>query len=221
MFKEHNYVIWGDYCSCGKECFIMQNKVHPWGDDIDFKIRIECVSCGKKMDIDKEKAQEFYSRKILSYYNDVEGKIIDLGCGGGFLSDFLLHNEKVSKIYAIDNDISCKDDIEKLNNGEDKISFINMDICDLNKYFVDLKVDYLVSRDVFMFIEDTQKYFDDITKIVSKGIRQMGWYVSNSNRMKNKLLPEQIVNELTKRNWQVRLDCLDWYKSGYFIQANR
>ncbi len=72
-----------------------------------------------------------------------------------------------------------------------------------------------------MFIEDTKKYFDDITYIVSKGIRQIGWYVSNNMRMKNNLKPNQIVEELEKRNWDVKLEALDWYKSGYFIKADK
>ncbi|GCD10516.1 class I SAM-dependent methyltransferase [Clostridium tagluense] len=220
MFKEHSYVLWGDYCTCGQECFILQNKFHPW-DDVDFTISIECTRCNKRVNIDNKKAANFYSKKVLSYFGNIEGQIIDLGCGGGFLSEFLLKEDKTNKIYAIDNDISCKEGIEKLCNVENKIVFINMDIKDFGKLFKSKQIDYLVSRDVFMFIEDTKKYFDDITNIVSKGIRQMGWYVSNNKRMKNNLLPEQIVDELKKRDWKVSLETLDWYKSGYFIKADK
>lgn len=220
MFKEHDYIIWGDYCACGRECFILQDKFHPWGNK-DFTILVECPECRKKIYIDRCKAERFYSKKILSYFKNLEGEIMDLGCGEGFLSEFLLHEEKVGKIYSIDNDISCKEDIEKLNIMNDKITFINMDIKNLGEQFKAGQIDYIVSRDVFMFIEDTKKYFDDITNIVSKGIRQMGWYVANNKRMKNNLLPEQIADELKKRNWKVDLEALDWYKSGYFIKADR
>lgn len=220
MFKEHNYAIWGDYCECGQECFILQNKFHPW-IEAEFKIKIQCNSCGKELEIDGEKASEFYSKKILSYFDNVEGICMDMGCGGGFLSSFLMKNEKVSKIYAIDNDSEYSDEIKSLDNGSGKISFINMDIRDLDKQFKDADIDYLVSRDVFMFIEDTEKFLDDATRIVSKGIRHMGWYVSGSERMKNNLHPEQIAQELERRGWKVKLEPLNWYKYGYFIEANK
>ncbi len=220
MFKEHNFVIWGDICTCGKECYILQDKFHPWGET-DFTIVAECTGCKRKIYIDRSKAEKFYNNKIFSYFNNIEGKVIDLGCGGGFLSNFLLLEEKVSKIYAIDNDISCKEVIEALDNNKNKINFVDMDIKDLGEQFKNKQIDYIISRDVFMFIEDTQKYFDDITNIVCKGIRQMGWHVSNSERMKNNLLPEQIVAELEKRNWKVTLEILDWYKCGYFIKADK
>ncbi|WP_138205782.1 methyltransferase domain-containing protein [Haloimpatiens lingqiaonensis] len=217
MFTEHDYVIWGDYCSCGSECYILQNKFHPW-DEVDFSIKIQCKNCGKTIEVDKNKAEKFYNKKIFSYFEDVKGTVIDLGCGGGLLSKLLLNNEKVTKIYAIDNDMGCKKYIDELNGG-DKITFLHMDISGLGEYFKEGQVDYIVSRDVFMFIRDTEKYFNDINKIVSKGIKQMGWYISDNKRMKNKLFPEQIVKELTAKNWQVDLECLEWYKSGYFIRG--
>jgi len=220
LFKEHNYVIWGDFCTCGNECFILQNKFHPW-DDVDFKIQIKCPACGKGIDIDKDKASKFYNQKILSYFSNVDGDVIDLGCGGGFLSSFLVDIENVKRIYAVDCDEDCGEDIEKISDRENKITFSKMDVINLDKHFKDKNIDYIVSRDVFMFVEDTDKYFDDITRIVQKGIRQMGWYMSSNKRMKNNLLPEQIADELLKRNWDVKIEYLNWYKSGYFIEANK
>lgn len=72
---------------------------------------------------------------------------------------------------------------------------------------------------MFMFIEDTNQYFDDVTNIVNKGIRQIGWYMRDSERMKNKLEPQQIAYEYIKRGWKAELEYLNWYKSGYFINA--
>lgn len=217
MFREHNNIVWGGICKCGNECFILQNKFHPW-DDVDFKMISKCYKCGAAIEIDKNSAEEYYNNKILSYYNNIEGEVIDLGCGDGFLTKFLVRENKITKIYAIDNDSFCKVDIEKINLNK-KIDFINMDITELGKQFKNKEIDYLVNRDVFMFIEDTERYFDDITKIVKKGIKQMGWYLSNSKRMKNRLLPEEIVMQLEKRNWTTKIEYLDWYKSGYFIEA--
>ncbi|MEG1142227.1 MAG: hypothetical protein RSE41_07265 [Clostridia bacterium] len=70
-----------------------------------------------------------------------------------------------------------------------------------------------------MFIEDTDQYFNDVSKIVNKGIRHMGWYFENNKRINNKLTPQQIKQEYSKRGWIVELEYLDWYKSGYFINA--
>lgn len=76
--------------------------------------------------------------------------------------------------------------------------------------------DYLVSRDVFMFIEDTEQYFNDVTHLIHKGIYQMGWDITNHPRMKNTLKSDETAKE---NGWQVEIEYLDWYKSGYLIKA--
>lgn len=220
LFKEHSFIIWGKVCDCGSECYILQNKFHPW-DDVDFITKVKCPNCNQIVEINKQDAEEFYNQKIYSYFNEVEGKIIDLGCGGGFITSHLASKKQVDKIYAIDIDKECKTYIEEINMKYKKIEFKEMDIKDIGKSFEKESVDFLVSRDVFMFIEDTDRYFDDVTNIVKKGIRQMGWYIRNNERMKNQLHPNQIVKELEKRGWKVEVEYLDWYKSGYFIRADR
>jgi SAM-dependent methyltransferase len=218
MFKEHNFTIWGTYCKCGNECSILQNKYHPW-IDTEFTVKIKCSSCGNGIIVGRKAAEEFYNNKIYSYYNGLYGKVIDLGCGGGFLSRHLLNQEKVDKIYGIDNDEDCINELEDIIKEQMKFEFINSDISSISSRFSRGNIDFLVSRDVFMFIEDTERYFKDITGIVNKGIRQMGWYQKDNSRMRNKLVPEQIADEYIKRGWKVELEYLDWYKSGYFINA--
>lgn len=83
MFKEHNFTVWGTYCKCGNECSILQNEHHPW-IDTSFAVKLKCNSCGSEVIVDRKGAEEFYNNKIYSYYNGLHGKIIDLGCGGGF-----------------------------------------------------------------------------------------------------------------------------------------
>jgi len=78
---------------------------------------------------------------------------------------------------------------------------------------------HMIPRTLFMFVEDTDRYFNDIPNIISKGIRQIGWCIKDNSRMKNKLVPQQIADEYTKRGWTVELEYLDWYKSVYFINA--
>lgn len=218
-FKEHNFTIWGTYCNkCKTQCSILQNEHHPW-ENTRFTVKLRCKSCNSEVVIDKDRAEEFYNNKIYSYFNGVYGKAIDLGCGGGFLSRYLLSQSSIERVYGLDMDKGCSKELADIIDKQRKFKFINCDIHNIGSVFKPNSIDFLVSRDVFMFIQDTNQYFDDVTKIVNKVIMQMGWYVENNNRMKNKLLPEQIAEEYIKRGWIVKLEFLDWYKSGYFIYA--
>ncbi|MCD2346328.1 methyltransferase domain-containing protein [Clostridium guangxiense] len=219
MFKEHDFTIWGTYCKCGNECSILENEHHPWLDT-GFTIKLKCGFCGNEVIIDRKCAEEFYNNKIYSYYNDLYGKIVDLGCGGAFLSRYLLKQDKVDKIYGLDCDEDCINELTDIK-SQKKFEFIQSNISNISSIFSSNSIDFLVSRDVFMFVEDTDRYFDDITRIVTKGIRQMGWYIKDNSRMRNKLEPKQITDEYIKRGWKVELKYLDWYKCGYFIRADR
>lgn len=220
MFKEHRFTIWGTYCKCGCECSILQNEHHPW-IDTEFTIKLKCPLCGNEVTIDKNSAEAFYNNKIYSYYNGLYGKVIDLGCGNGFLSRYLINQSKIDKVYGLDIDVNCINELADIMKKENKFKYFNCDIRNINNIFKPNSIDFLVSRDVFMFIEDTDRYFDNITEIINKGIRQIGWYIEDNTRMKNKLVPHQIAEEYTKRGWVVELKYLDWYKSGYFISANK
>lgn len=213
MFKEHFDIAWGTVCSCGNEVFILQNVHHPWDND-EFTIKIKCANCSHTVIIDREKATNFYNEKIYSYFDNVEGTILDLGCGGGFLSERLVRNVNVQKVIGLDLDDASYSHLEKYN-----FEFISNDISNLNHIFEKDTLDYLVSRDVFMYIEDTDRYFDDVTHLINQGIYQMGWYMSNHPRMKNCLKPDEIVYEYRKHGWETEIEYLDWYKSGYFIRA--
>lgn len=219
MFKKNEFIIWGNYCNkCGNECSILQNEHHPW-NDTTFSIKLKCNFCGNEVIVDKKHAEVFYNNKIYSYYNGLYGKVIDLGCGSGFLSRYLLNQNQIEKIYGLDKDKGCLDKLSDIIKGEKKFEFINYDISNISKIFNLKSIDFLISRDVFMFIGDTDRYFEEITKIVNSGIRQIAWYLKDNSRMKNKLTPHQIANEYRKRGWNVELKYLDWYKYGYFINA--
>lgn len=220
MFKEHNFVVWGTHCKCGNECSILQNQYHPW-IDTTFAIKLKCSFCGNEVIVDRKCAEAFYNNKIYSYYNGLYGKVIDLGCGDGFLSRYILNQNGVDKVYGVDVDTECITDLADIINGQNQFEFINTDINNIGSRFCSSSVDFLVSRDVFMFVEDTERYFDDISRIVSKGVKQMGWYMKDNDRMKNKLETRQIADEYEKRGWTVDIEYLDWYKCGYFINAYR
>lgn len=214
----NKFLIWGTKCNCGNQCSILQNEHHPW-DETDFKIKLKCEQCGSELVVDKSSAEIFYNNKIYGYYENLYGNVIDLGCGGGFLSRRLLSNKSIEKIYGIDLDEDCAEELKDIRS--EKFNFINLDLCNLSEQFLENSIDFLVSRDVFMFIEDTNKYLDDVTKIVKKEIRQMGWYIESNSRIKNKLSPNEIKEEYEKRGWNVELEYLNWYKGGYFIKANK
>lgn len=182
-------------------------------------MKINCPLCGYENDVDQKAAENYYNHRIYSYFQSIHGIVLDLGCGGGLLSRFLLADSQVKKVYGLDKDGECANDLADLMENR-KFQFIQADVSYLNNLFAESSLDFLVSRDVFMFISDTDRYFDDVTKLVNGGIRQMGWFMKDSQRMKNHLRPEQIADEYRKRGWNVNLELLDWYKSGYFIRAD-
>lgn len=217
MNLEHDFTIWGSVCDCGTECSILQNKVHPW-DNINLIIRLVCPKCGKVVDIDKNKATEFYNNKIFSYYDDLYGTVMDLGCGGGLLTKHILKNEDITRITCIDNDESYHKKIKALSTT-DRIQYFNLNITNLTEYSRSKSIDFMICRDVCMFVDDTDKFFDDISRIVINGMRIMGWYIPDHKNMHNTLHPEEICKEFNERGWKTKLEYLNWYKSGYFISV--
>ncbi len=220
IFPEHNYVIWGTKCTCGEENYVLQNQFHPW-NETDYKIKIKCSKCNRQLEIDHLAAEAFYNKKIYHFFNDVEGTILDIGSGGGFLTQQLIDKQNVNKVYAIDIDNQSEIEINKLVDMNKNVKFKCLDVKDISETFEAQSIDYIVNRDVFMFMEDPEKYFNDVTTIARKGLRQMGWFINGNKRMKNNLSPYKIVEELKQRKWKVELEILDWYKSGYFIKADK
>ncbi|MGI5853416.1 MAG: class I SAM-dependent methyltransferase [Bacillota bacterium] len=229
MFLEHDFVVWGTLCDCGRDVAVLQNKVFPWSES-DFQIKMICPACGKMVVVDQGRASDYYSRKILAMYDDVRGTVLDLGCGGGFLTEYVAAKKEVTRVLAIDPDPGCAEAINQIPDPEGKIDFrvadasVLGDLAGAGMAGVEAgtpSIDYLIHRDVFMFIDDPEKYFDDVTKIVRRGIRHVGWFMSGNARMKNTLEPQQILSELEKRGWRAQLHILDWYKCGYYISADK
>lgn len=218
MFREHNNVVWGTYCSCGNECSIIQNQHHPWVDST-FSVQMKCASCGNRVVINQNSARKFYNEKVYSFFTGLNGTVIDFGCGDGFLSRYLLSQDDIDTIYGVDVDSESMEQTRDILSH--KFTFKKYDGCNLNNIFLPNSVDYLVSRDVFMFISDYNRYFCDVNLIVKKGIRQMGWYKKSDSRIKNQLEPQQIAQKYQDMGWHVHLEELDWYKSSYSISADK
>ncbi|MCO7126871.1 hypothetical protein NIE88_13950 [Sporolactobacillus shoreicorticis] len=95
MFREHKNMIWGTNCSkCGAECSVLQNAHHPW-DRTTFGMIISCSSCGHENYVNQQAAAFFYKQRIYRYFTNLSGRILDLGCGGGLLSSYLLSQQNV------------------------------------------------------------------------------------------------------------------------------
>ncbi|MCO7126872.1 hypothetical protein NIE88_13955 [Sporolactobacillus shoreicorticis] len=123
-------------------------------------------------------------------------------------------------MVGLDQDKECPDELAKLLMNHN-FTFIHATIDQLRELFPAQSIDYLMSCDVFMFIEDVNRYFDDVGWLVKSRIRQIGWYMKNNPRMRNSLEPDQILEAYPKRGWHTRLIDLDWHKNGYMIQADR
>ncbi|WP_100488383.1 class I SAM-dependent methyltransferase [Sporolactobacillus pectinivorans] len=219
MFPEHPFTIWGTHCgNCGNVCSILQNAHHPW-NCTPFTVKLKCSTCGHDVTIDQKAAEAFYNHKILTRFEGLFGYVVDLGCGGGFLSRFLLQNKNIKRIDGLDRDPDCLKATEDLAASDQRFNFTRTELRRLNALYDKNSTDFIVSRDVFMFIDDTEQYFDDVSSIATRGVRQMGWYMTDNHRMKNGLQPQKIAEAYQKRGWQVSLEYLDWYKSGYFIKT--
>ncbi len=214
-FIQHSNIVWGNKCNCGNNIDILQNQFHPWDTETNFKITIKCSNCGIINTISQKEASNYYNNKIYEIYDEISGNIIDLGCGGGFLSS--LAKQKGCHVLGIDIDKKSSDLI-----GTNLDIFENLDINSLNinslekKYIT--KYNYIIHRDVFMFISNTENYFKQI-KNVGKGVIHVGWFVKNNKRMKNLLTPDQILQKYLEAGFKASIEYLEWYASGYVIKA--
>jgi len=215
MLSNNN--IWGTKCSCGEDCFVLRSDLHPW-QKTNYKLEIICPKCGKANLVDQNKASTFYSRKILSLFDKLKPKVIDFGCGGGFLTAFAAQQFQVVDVYAVDIDKNVKSHVQAIS---PKVRFIEGSISEMCLVMREKPVDELISRDVLMFLDNIESFIDDVTPYVGSKMRLLNWYMPNDRRVKNNLTPLQIRDLFINKGWKTKLSYLTWYKFGYFLEVDR
>lgn len=210
-------IIWGTICECGQECFVLQTEHHPWSSK-EHIINIKCVRCGREHAVNREQAALFYNQKIFSLFSDIEGSVVDFGCGGGFLTQYAAAQTGDSKIYAIDPVAECEKAVKNISSD---IIFIRGSYKEFSRYLNGKQVNEFISRDVIMFIDDFDDFLNTVTEIVKHRFRALAWYMTESDRIKNNKTPEEMKILFNERGWHVSLSYPNWYAYGYFIDALR
>lgn len=209
-------MIWGTKCTfCGNDVFILQEENHPWFATNTVH-KVKCEVCETVNCINQREAERFYNSRIYEQYEHISGNVVDIGCGGGLITNYLDTKKEVDNIYAIDSDYVSKDSL----NLSDKIHFIHGNVEGIDKLLDGISIDYMVSRDVVMYIENLPLCIQKASHIVQKGMVIVGWYNPTLSRVKNDVHPEEIKTMLTGQGFEVEYKELNWYKWGYKINAN-
>jgi hypothetical protein len=216
---QHGNVVWGTRCECGHDCEVLTDRHHPW-DETDLVMHLNCPGCGREHGVDREKAATHYENRIFSHFRKVRGSVLDLGCGGGLLSRYLLGQDGVSRVHGLDCDEECREQLADLL-ADDRFRFWHLDVADLGRAFSETPVDHVVGRDILMFVEDLDRLVLDVTSVARKGLCFMGWFAAENPRIRNRVPPEEIAEMLAAAGWSCRLDLLDWYSSGYLLTGER
>ncbi|MFX0186787.1 MAG: class I SAM-dependent methyltransferase [Candidatus Hodarchaeota archaeon] len=106
--------------------------------------------------------------EIMKYYQffldniDEDSKILDIGCGNGYLTKKLA--QKARKVIGIDIDKKNIDFAKKYYNNEN-ILYIN---CEVSKYDFKEKFDYVIMSNVLEHIEDRKKLLERVKNLCEK-----------------------------------------------------
>lgn len=210
FFKDGEYKnvnIWGTMCDCGNEVSTLTNE-HPWMD-VDVFYDVKCEKCGKVHRITKDMAATFYENKIYDLFKDVKGNVLELGSGGGFITKYLSTKSDVDNILAIDIDDES---------NEYATEYIHGDINKFKELGVTKRFDYVVCRDVFMYLDNLDELFYEISKKSSK-LLFLNWYNPNHKNCHNKTNPIEIFEMLSKYYKDIEIVYPPFYKWGYLIRS--
>ena len=201
--------IWGTYCECNNEVYTFKDE-HPWNGDTEILEKVKCDKCGKIIEINCFKASEYLETKIYECFKNVSGRVLEIGCGGGLVTNYLVNNPKVEYLVTLDND---DESISEVSNRH-----INMDLNIIDICVFDDSFDYVVCRDVLMYLEDIDYTLKELSKI-SKKVVLLNWYNINHKNCINKTEPEKILEIANKYFDNLELIYPSFYKNGYIIQT--
>lgn len=206
MNNKQNKNIWGKKCACGNDVYDFFDE-HVWSESNIGK-EVVCSSCKQKVFIKIEEAREYYNDLIYSCFKEVKGNVLDIGCGGGLLTKYLLSKDEVDNVLAIDKD--DKTDVKDI--------FMKIDLNDFDEDIFKMSFDYIVCKDVLMYLNDIDYTFRKLSKISDKVIL-LNWHNINHKNCLNKTSPEDILTILNKYYNNLEISYPFFYKWGYLIKS--
>lgn len=117
------------------------------------------------------KRNRYYYRNLISYFRfaiPVSARVAEIGCGTGYLLNALRPSE------GLGIDISP----EMIAIARNKYPHLRFEVMDAEQISLDEKFDYVIISDTLGYLEDIQKAFREIKKIVHPGTRVLITYHS-------------------------------------------
>ena len=211
--KKQNII--GTICDCKSEVFQMREE-HPYGVPEDYALKLVCKKCGKQNIITKEKSIKFYEQKVRAVFNNAAGSVLEIGCGGGFLTKALIDNKNITKIVAVDKDDVLRENVK----NNKKLSFVKLDLDYLDETIFKQKFDYVVCKDVLMQLKDYDIVIKKLSR-VAKNMILLNWFNKNHKNCFNKNAgPIKVKRALQKHYRHVTLSYPKLYNWCYLLFAS-
>lgn len=201
--------IWGCMCDCGNEAFDYFDE-HPWCGDKSILKTVTCSKCGRTYKIDCVAGEDFYNQKVLECFKDIYGNVLEIGCGGGFISNYVMNLKDVNYLVTIDKD---EESICRISDKHYQLDLNNFD-----ENVFETKFDFIICRDVLMYLDDVQYTFEKLSKISNK-IVLLNWYDINHKNCLNKTSPLKVLEILNKYYKNLDIQYPYFYKKGYLIKS--
>lgn len=201
--------VWGCICECGYEVFDYFDE-HPWCEDQSIIKIIKCNKCNRIHEINCSKAEEFYNNKIFSCFKNVYGNVLEIGCGGGLVTEYVARLKDVKYLATVDVDD------ESICNISDK--HYKLDLNDFDEMVFEKKFDFVICRDVLMYLKDIDYTFNKLSKI-SNNVVLLNWHDVHHKNCLNKTEPLKILKTLNKYYDNLVIEYPFFYKKGYLIKS--
>ncbi len=206
----------GYECECGEEVSFL-SELHPYGWSDDFTLELTCPKCKQSHIISKSEAINFNAHKVHQLFDSIYGNVLEIGCEYGLLTNYISKNDKVKSITCID--IEDYSDSRLLKNS--KIKFVQQDLENLKLTSLKKDYDFLVCKDVLMYIMDIEKLVEKLSK-VCKNVLMINWFNAEKHNCKNKnASPLKVKKIFAKYYKNVSLSYPHVYNDCYLIKASK